>query len=383
MHRAQPLILDAALIDDAGHRLQRGEQPFVAAHDRLLAAAERALALEPPSVVQNPHVAPSGDPHDYQSFGTYWWPDPDSPDGLPYQRRDGEPNPEHHGASSDRPRLERLCEAVRALALAHRLDGAPRYAERAALLLRHWFLDPTTRMNPQLRYGQAIPGRCDGRGIGIIDTACLVGLLDHCALIADADAWSDADQAGLRDWIAAYRSWLCDSELGQDEAGQRNNHGSWYDLQVAAFACFVGDRALAERTVEQSKAKRIDTQVAADGSQPHELARTRSWDYSLLNLAALFGLARIGERLGVELWDYRGPEDQGLRAAVDHLLPYADPDRAWPHQQITESRRERLTEPLLRAWIAYRDERYYDTLARLRESAPEQLCWLLWGAACD
>lgn len=31
--------------------------------------------------------APSGNPHDYTSMGPYWWPNPDTPDGLPYVLR--------------------------------------------------------------------------------------------------------------------------------------------------------------------------------------------------------------------------------------------------------------------------------------------------------
>jgi Alginate lyase len=66
---------------------------------RALALAElerRAVALlelEPPTVVRKQTLPPSGDIHDYLSMAPYWWPNPDTPDGLPWVQRDGDVNP--------------------------------------------------------------------------------------------------------------------------------------------------------------------------------------------------------------------------------------------------------------------------------------------------
>ena len=50
-------------------------------------------------------------------------------------------------------------------------------AKQAARNLRVWFIDPETRMNPNLEHGQAIRGVNEGRGTGLIDTVSLI----HCA----------------------------------------------------------------------------------------------------------------------------------------------------------------------------------------------------------
>ena len=138
----------------------------------------------------------------------------------------------------------------------------------------------------------------------------------------------------MRAWFAAFVDWLLNSTNGQDEARQHNNHGSWYDAQVAAYALFLGQRDLAQRIVAESRAKRIDTQVEADGSQPFELARTKSLGYSLYNLLALMTVARLGEWVDVDLWHYRSPNGAGIRQAIDFVAPYADPAVVWPYEQI-------------------------------------------------
>ena len=229
------------LLEQAKARLVSGDAVLQPALARLVADADAALQAGPFSVVNKTRLPVSGDVHDYFSYGPYWWPDPDKVDGLPYIRRDGEVNPESRDANSDRPALAAMTEAVVALVLAFFFTDKPVYAERVALLLRTWFLDPVTRMNPHLDYAQAIPGRVDGRGIGIIDTTRWIALVDAMGLLAASSAWTEADKAGMQTWFSEFVDWLLNSKNGQDEAQQHNNHGSWYDAQVAAYAFFLVD----------------------------------------------------------------------------------------------------------------------------------------------
>ena len=341
---------------EARRRLAEGDAELRPAWDALRARADALLDRGPWSVVDNDFVPPSGDNHDYASFGSYWWPDPDKPDGLPYVRRDGLLNPETD-ARSDNHALLNTAEAARVLSLAYVLGGDERYARRAALVLRQCFLDEATRMNPHLRYGQAISGITEGRGIGIIDTKALLDVVDAARLLEQEDApgWSEADAAGLRAWCAAYLDWLRTSDLGRDESRTTNNHGTYYDAQVASLALFVGRDDVARRVLTEAVARRLDVQVNPNGSQPKELARTRSWDYSTMNLLGLMRLAELGERAGVDLWHAPAPDggEPLLKRAADYLAPYADPAVAWPHEQILALDRGRLLHPLLMARRAY------------------------------
>ena len=340
--------------------LQRAKQRIhgggasAAAYERLVREADAALQAGPFSVMDKRRVPESGDRHDYVSMGPYWWPDSSKPNGLPYIRRDGERNPEV-SSDYDAPRFGALTGAVTTLSLAYYFTIDEKYAAHAALLLRVWFLDPATRMNPHLQYGQRIPGITEGRAAGIIETRRLVDLVDAIGMLERSPAWTDADARGMRAWMAAYRQWLLTSEIGKEEQRARNNHGSWYDAQVAALALFTGDTALARSTIEASKTRRIAAQITSDGRQPYELVRTRSLGYSVMNLEGLCRLAELGRHVGVDLWSYEAPSGGSIRKALDYVAPYADTTRKWPGLEITPNAPDFLVLLLERARIAYGD----------------------------
>jgi hypothetical protein len=334
--------------------------------DRLRSNAGEAMKVGSISVMDKTRVPPSGDKHDYLSLAPYSWPDPRKKDGLPYISRDGQLNPESR-IGSDRPALERLASTVQTLALGYYLLGDERYAEHASKLLRVWFLDPTTRMNPHLNYAQGVPGIADGRPYGIIDTVRLVGIIEAAGLLETSRAWTPEDHRNMVAWSEKYLDWLRNSKLGQEEAHAPNNHGTWYDAQVVCLALYVGQKDFARQTLEASKHRRIEREVEPDGSQPRELARTRSFFYSLYNLRALFTLASLGERADVDLWHYRSRDGRSIRVALDAVAEYADPEKKWPHKELHFNRIDLL--PLLQqAAVVYDEPRY----RRLLELLPAE-----------
>jgi len=330
-----------------------GEKRFQAADDRLLREADQALYAGPFSVVDKEAVPPSGDKHDYLSMGPYWWPDPARPDGLPYVRRDGEVNPERERYDSGR--LGAMCAAVNTLALAYFCSDHEPFAGHASLLLRSWFLAESTRMNPHLEYGQAIPGRCAGRGIGIIDTLQFSRLVDAVGLIGGSPGWTSEDQQNLESWFAEYLTWLLDSPHGKEERDQPNNHGTWYDVQVAGLALFTGREGVAWQVLKESAPQRIASQVEPDGRQPLELARTRSLDYSTMNLMGLFDLADLGRHFGLNLWSFETTDGRSIKKAFYWLTEHAGNAEEWLHQQITEFDQVRLVPLLRRGGIRFQD----------------------------
>ncbi|KUL76678.1 MULTISPECIES: alginate lyase family protein [unclassified Streptomyces] len=333
------VVLDGTRMQRTKARLEHGDPQLRPAVRSLRARADAWLDQGPWTVVDKPRPAPGGDVHDYLSQAPYWWPTTpptaDNPWGCPYEQRDGERNPEVD-SGTDRQDLEKTFDSSYDLSLAWYYTGERKYAEKAARVLRTWFLDPATRMNPNLDHAQFIPCRYDGRAIGIIDfSQSYTAVLDAVALLeTGAPGWTAEDRTAMKEWNADFLTWLRDSDFGRQEAAATNNHGTFHDLQVAGLALATGDRELARRTVLDAGARRIAPQIASDGGQPQELARTRSWHYSTFDLVAYTRLAAIGRHVGVDLWAYEGPEGQSLFKAVDYLLPAATGAAPWPHPEL-------------------------------------------------
>ncbi|MEV1064902.1 alginate lyase family protein [Streptomyces sp. NPDC050263] len=332
-------VLDGARVQQTKLRLDRGDPRLRRAVGLLTARADRWLDQGPWTVVDKPRPAPGGDVHDYLSQAPYWWPSKpptaDNPWGCPYVQRDGERNPEVD-SGTDRQDVEKTFDSAYDLSLAWYYTGKRRYAEKAGQILRTWFLDPATRMNPNLDHAQFIPCKYDGRAIGVIDfSQSFTSVLDALALLdTGAPGWTRTDRGRMKQWNTDFLGWLRNSDFGKAEAAATNNHGTFYDMQLAGLAYATGDEELARRTILTARTGRIAPQIAADGSQPQELTRTRSWHYSTFDLVAYTRLAAIGRHVGVNLWAYRGPDGQSLFKAVDYLLPAATASVAWPHQEL-------------------------------------------------
>jgi hypothetical protein len=351
------LLLNPQLIEKTRERIQAGDPEAVAALDQLKREAEDALKIKALTVVDEP-TPPSGDKHDFMSLSIYWWPNPDTKDRLPYVHHDGKVNPEVN--QYDLPKISAMSDTVQTLALAYYLTRHEPYVQHAARLLHVWFIDETTRMNPNMNHAQAVPGISSGGRQGIIETAQLATkVIDSVELLNGSAAWSDGDLRATKLWFREYLQWLQTHPYALAESLQTNNHGMWYDLQVATFATFVGDEDRARHVLSASTMSRICRQIMPDGRQPEELKRTKSWDYSLYNLDALFALAALGQRLDVDLWGFVGPDGQSVPKALDYLAAYLDTSKKWPHQQVHSfSPKSSLSPFVIRAVSEFHDPRF-------------------------
>lgn len=357
-------LLDAQQLELARQRIRSGDKTFAQAVARLDGEAQQALTAGPFSVVIKEIVPPSGDKHDYMSQAPYFWPDHSKPNGLPYIRRDGERNPEIDKIGDHRS-LDQLISTVETLSLAYYYKQNEAYAAKAVQLLRAFFLDPETRMNPHLQFAQFIPGVNKGRGIGLIETRGLTRVVDSLGLLEGSRALTQKDKQGVQDWFAKFLAWMRESKNGRDEGAARNNHGTYYDLQVASFALFLGKTDLARDTLQEARQKRIATQIEPDGRQPLELARTKAWSYSVGNLDGLMLLARLGEKVGIDLWNYKTPDGRSIRSALDYLVPFALGEQKWSYQQLGEWTPQMLFPLVRRAATKYHDGIYQEIVRKV------------------
>jgi hypothetical protein len=357
--------LDASSVMIAKQKALAGDTCVVPAVRGLVRDAEELLGRTFPVVTEKRMLPPGGDPHDYYSLSPYWWPDSTKADGLPYVRRDGRVNPEREQIT-DRANLRRVYAAVETFSLAYAFTDDERYAGAAMNLLRRWFLDPATRMNPGLTYAQIVRGNTKPRGAGIIEGRGMIILSSALELLVRSPQCKPEDRKGLLDWFRSYLQWLNESPQGKKEIDASNNHGSWYDAQRATIARALGDTATVCRVVNGAFSLRIASQIEPDGRMPRELQRTRALHYSTFNLMALFALATVAEKVNVDLWTKTTPDGRGIRKALDWLLPYATGTVPWPYEQISEYEPDFLYELLLRASIVYRDESYRRQAEKLR-----------------
>ncbi len=295
-----------------------------AALTRLRADAEQALTVGPFTVTDKPQLAPSGDVHDYLSLGRYWWPDPDSPDGLPYVQVDGKINPETE-TITDKAELQAMLPAISTLAHAYFVFGDERYAEHVATLLRTWFLDPQTRMNPNLEYSQIHKGHPDLLGgSGIIDSRDFGVIPEALGLMKESSAWTPQDDAALRAWFTEYLDWYLRSPGGIAEEEEANNHRTFYWYQAIPLAIYAGQDAFVDEVLRGRLTQTLEDHIEPDGAQPRELKRTKPFSYSVFNLMAWSRLAMIAETRGIDLWNHQSPDGRGsIRTAFEYLLPYA------------------------------------------------------------
>ena len=342
---------------------------------KLIADADKALAVTPPSVMQKTKVPPSGDKHDYMSIAPYFWPNPATKDGLPYVRKDGKVNPESRAeAVNDTLRARLVGSTVETLALGYYFTRDEKYAEHAAKVLRTWFLDPATKMTPHFRFAQAIPGVNDGRGTGLIEARGLADAADAAILLAGSKHWSAADQQALQAWGEVFFEWLLGSKNGQDERAAKNNHGTWYDVQAVKWALVLGRKDKAKELCVAAGPGRIGVQVEPDGKQPLELVRTATFSYSCFNLRALSTLAGLGEHAGVDLWKYRSADGRSLVVALDFLVPYLGKNpKPWTMQQIHESNDDDVLPVLRAAALATGDARYESLLKEYSDHRSKRL----------
>ena len=169
----------------------------------------------------------------------------------------------------------------------------------------------------------------------------------------------------MEKWCAKFLDWMRRSQNGKDEAAAKNNHGSYYDVQVASLALFVGKPDIARSVVQTAGEKRVAMQIEPDGRQPFELERTKALGYSTMNLAGLFELALLGENVGVDLWNFRTADGRSIHKALDYLVPFVTGEQKWPYQQIIQFKTAEISPVLALAAVKYKDRRYQDVAVKV------------------
>lgn len=317
-------------------RLNKAKTENSDVKEHIIKEADKLLPKTICSIIDKDKPAPSGDKHDYISCGPYWWPDPENPTG-PYIRKDGETNKDV--LTPDKKNLSTMCNGIVQLSLAYYLTSNEKYAKKGIENLRIWFLNPQTRMNPNMNYGQTIFGHFGGkgRGAGMIETYKFVEMLDGVELLKKSTNFTTADKKSLEQWFMDYLNWMMTSEVGNQEYNARNNHGTAFDIQLTKVAIFVGKEDIARTYLNNFAKRRIFTQIEPDGKQPLELVRTKALHYSTFNLNHMLDMCSIAKTMNIDLFHAKSADGRSISKALDYLSLFAGKQATeFPYKQIVD-----------------------------------------------
>ena len=306
-----------------------------------------------------------GSANEFYSEGDYWWPNSETNSGLPYCQRDGLSNPDNFNAH--RKLLIRMSLHVAELTLSFEKSGKRKYALLSEQILYHWFLNPSTRMLPHMKYAQAVPGVCSGRGVGIIDTLHLVEAVFCVIRLYKQNAISYEIFSGLKRWFEQYLEWMQVHEYGISEKAHKNNHATCWYLQAAAFALLIDNQKVLEMCRNDFKNILLPNQMAPDGSFQYELRRTKPYCYSIFNLEVMTALCQLLSTPQDNLFKYQTPEGTSLKSGIDFLYPYLKNKNDWPYgRDIVHWGSWPGKQPcLLFAGLAYGDEKYLELYEKM------------------
>ncbi len=313
----------------AKQKWRAGDETIAPAMARVISGANTWKSRGPFSVMDKDEIPPSGDKHDFLSYGSYYWPNPDTEDGLPWIRRDGYVNP---GSSVDFGALSSLRHAMLYLSLAYYLTDDESYAEHAAYLLRVFFLDEATLMYPRTYYSQMVPGLSPGtcEVVGIANTFQFI--LEGAGILERSPAWSQADKQGLQKWCRDYLDFMEAEAICYKERTNTANHGSNYDFLAALLALYIGDEVTARAKILNYIEHRMPGQISADGSNPLEMGRADNLLYHCYNLNIIFRLASLGDNFDdIDLWNYKMKDGRGPALALEFLVPYMTGQKQWAY----------------------------------------------------
>ena len=358
------------------NKVKVGDAQTKAWVNHLVKDANKYLTAKAESVTDKKQVPASGDKHDYMSLAPYYWPDPSNPSG-PYIRKDGQKNPEINDYS-DHKAIDNTTKAVKYLCLAYYFTNDEAYAKKASELVHVFFLDAATKMNPNMKFAQAIKGVNDGRGTGILDSRAFVDVVSYIGLIDGSKAWTNTDKDALKAWFSEYYDWLSNSKNGIDERNAKNNHGIWFDTQMLGIGLYLGKEDAVKEYLKSTIA-RVDVQQETDGRQPLELVRTAALSYSTFCLDAWFTAATLAENVGVDIWNYKTKDGKGIKTAFDWLLPYAMGDKAWTYPQIHDYKKGDFLALLIKTSNHYNDNIYITSIDKLQTEKEDYLNQLLYG----
>jgi hypothetical protein len=144
---------------------------------------------------------------------------------CPYVVRDGRVNPDVQTLNGPGA-INGLSQAVIYNAIAYSLSNSTAYSQNFVQFIDAFFLDESTRMYPNMNYGQIVrgpgPDGSSGTWTGILDLRGLVKVFNGISIMKGMQCpeWTSTRDQSMNVWISQYEKWLTGSSLGKETASR-------------------------------------------------------------------------------------------------------------------------------------------------------------------
>jgi hypothetical protein len=144
---------------------------------------------------------------------------------CPYISRDGQVNPDVRTLNGPGA-INSVSQSILYNAIAYALQKSSTYSQNVAYFIDTFFLNPSTKINPNMNFGQVVrgpgPAGQSGTFTGVLDLRGLVKVVNGIMVIkaTASQEWTSERDQGMRSWMAQYAGWLTNSEIGKSAASR-------------------------------------------------------------------------------------------------------------------------------------------------------------------
>lgn len=251
------------------------------------------------TVVNKTKLPPSKDIHDFCDLSPYFWPNPITK--IPYIYLDGHKNPEVDSDMYDRISFGKLYDDIISLTNIIFYNKYTELHEKAfnkcIIMLKKWFIDNDTKMNPNMNHAQMIPGWLDGSSLGLIRLNNFVEIFHRCSILKKYNRLEfEKIEKELFDWLYNFLIWIKHNKLAKIEFNRRNNHATWFVSNICNMCQLIGCDDDIKYLISESQSF-VNEQILDDGSQPFEDLRgnNKNLHYAIYNIKPWLNIVEIAK----------------------------------------------------------------------------------------
>lgn len=319
-----PFVLDISILNFNKNEIAKGNRHLIQAKNELINEADKVMSKkEAYSVTFKTQTPPSGSKNDYYSLARYYWPNKNKRSNSSYVYRDGVVNPEINSIP-DHDMLANISSDVYTLGLAYYFSGEEKYVTKINSLIKVFFVDARTKMNPNLKFAQLIKGSNKNSNV-TIGAVSFVNLIDGLQLVSNSKSVDSQSFRSVRGWFGQFANWIVNQKSLDKERYANNNTGIYYTVQVTTYSMFSGNQEYAKTFFSAQSKRIIKEQIDSEGKLVNELKRAKPWDYVSYTVSALSDLHSLSNRLSIPV--------QGIDKVFDWLKPYANGKVQWNYSK--------------------------------------------------